>query len=179
MPLIKRYPNRKLYDTENNRYINLNTIARMIKEGYDVKVIDHVTGDDITSVTFAQIIMEHEKKERAFVPQTILAELIRVGGESISSIRKNISAHGDFFHQVDQEISIRLEKLIQLGEIAEEEAKKIRDQLIVNGKGWDRFIQYTDEEIIAALIRHGVPSRKDYEKILDKFEELSSRVEAK
>ena len=62
MPLIKRYANRKLYDTESKRYITLEGIAEMIRQQQDVKVIDHETGEDITALTQAQIIFEQERK---------------------------------------------------------------------------------------------------------------------
>src|SRR5512143_4285033 len=60
--IIKRYTNRKLYDTVESRYVTLDEIAEMIKAGSEVKIIDNRTKDDLTSVTLAQIIFEEEKK---------------------------------------------------------------------------------------------------------------------
>jgi len=60
--LIKRYANRKLYDTEASCYVTLHEIAGMVREGEDVKIIDNNSKDDITNVTLAQIIYEEEKK---------------------------------------------------------------------------------------------------------------------
>ena len=62
MPIIKRYPNRKLYDTEAKRYVTLETITQMIHEGQEVQVVDHETGEDLTNLTLSQIIFEQEKK---------------------------------------------------------------------------------------------------------------------
>ena len=56
--VIKRYANRKLYDTERSCYVTLDEISQMIKEGDDVKVVDNKTKDDLTAVTLAQIIVE-------------------------------------------------------------------------------------------------------------------------
>ena len=53
MPTIKRYPNRKLYDTEAKRYVTLDSIALMIQHGRDVQVIDHETGEDLTNLTLS------------------------------------------------------------------------------------------------------------------------------
>src|SRR6266508_3420125 len=60
--VIKRYTNRKLYDTVESRYVTLDEIAEMIKAGAEVKIIDNRTKEDLTSVTLAQIIFEEEKK---------------------------------------------------------------------------------------------------------------------
>ena len=67
MYLIKRYPNRKLYDTQKKEYLNLDTIAKLIRHGEEVMVVDHVSGEDITTVTLTQIIMEREKKDGNFL----------------------------------------------------------------------------------------------------------------
>jgi polyhydroxyalkanoate synthesis repressor PhaR len=78
--VIKRYTNRKLYDTEESRYVTLDEIARMIKGGAEVKIVDNRTKEDLTSVTLAQIIFEEEKKTSKMSLDT-LRDLIRHGGE--------------------------------------------------------------------------------------------------
>jgi polyhydroxyalkanoate synthesis repressor PhaR len=78
--VIKRYTNRKLYDTEESRYVTLDEIAQMIKAGAEVKIIDNRTKEDLTSVTLAQIIFEEEKKTSKMSLET-LRDLIRHGGE--------------------------------------------------------------------------------------------------
>jgi polyhydroxyalkanoate synthesis repressor PhaR len=78
--VIKRYTNRKLYDTEESRYVTLDEIARMIKGGAEVRIIDNRTKEDLTSVTLAQIIFEEEKKTSKMSLDT-LKDLIRHGGE--------------------------------------------------------------------------------------------------
>ena len=59
---IKRYANRKLYDTRDSRYVTLDHIAAMVRAGDDVKVVDNTTRADLTTATLAQIIFEEEKK---------------------------------------------------------------------------------------------------------------------
>jgi polyhydroxyalkanoate synthesis repressor PhaR len=78
--IIKRYTNRKLYDTVESRYVTLDEIAVMIKAGGEVKIIDNRTKEDLTSVTLAQIIFEEEKKTSKMSLET-LRDLIRHGGE--------------------------------------------------------------------------------------------------
>ena len=81
--IIKRYTNRKLYDTVESRYVTLDEIAQMIKGGAEVKIIDNRSKEDLTSVTIAQIIFEEEKK-RSQMPLGVLREIIRHGGEAVA-----------------------------------------------------------------------------------------------
>src|SRR3989449_11774931 len=81
--VIKRYTNRKLYDTVESRYVTLDEIAEMIKQGVEVKVVDNRSKEDLTSVTLAQIIFEEEKKKNR-MPLSVLREIIRHPSESIT-----------------------------------------------------------------------------------------------
>ena len=84
--IIKRYANRKLYDTQHSRYVTLDQIAEMIRGGDDVKIIDNKTKEDLTSVTLAQIIFEEEKRQKSFLPLQAMRNIIQSGGESISQL---------------------------------------------------------------------------------------------
>lgn len=81
--IIKRYANRKLYDTQDSRYVTLDQISDMIREGEDIKVVDNSSKEDLTSVTLAQIIFEEEKRRRSFLPLSALRKVIQSGGESL------------------------------------------------------------------------------------------------
>ncbi len=85
--IVKRYANRKLYDTERSCYVTLDDISTMIRAGEEVRVVDNKTGEDLTSVTFAQIIFETEKK-KSFMPLGLLRGLIQNGGEQISEFAR-------------------------------------------------------------------------------------------
>jgi polyhydroxyalkanoate synthesis repressor PhaR len=69
--VIKRYTNRKLYDTVESRYVTLDEVADMVKEGVEVQIIDNRTKEDLTSVTLAQIVFEEEKKKNQ-MPLSVL-----------------------------------------------------------------------------------------------------------
>jgi polyhydroxyalkanoate synthesis repressor PhaR len=77
--VIKRYSNRKLYDTQESRYVTLEEIEEMIRDGKEISVLDATTGDDLTSVTLAQIILENERNRRAALPSGFLHQLIKHG----------------------------------------------------------------------------------------------------
>ena len=177
MPVIKRYSNRKLYNTDENKYINLEALAKMIRAGEDVQVVDNDTGEDLTAVTLTQIIMEREKKEGDFVPRSILAELIQAGGESLNVIREKLGSPSDLIQQVDREIAKRLDGLIQRGEIAEETGKKLRGQLTEERQLWATSILITEKDIEDALIRQGIPTKDEFQKLIDQIDVLASKLD--
>ena len=83
--VIKRYANRKLYDTERSCYVTLEEISLMIKEGEDVRVVDNKTKDDLTAVTLAQIIVEEEKKVSR-MPLKLLRSIIQSGNDALANL---------------------------------------------------------------------------------------------
>ncbi len=109
--IIKRYANRKLYDTERSSYVTLEDIAVMIKAGEEVQVVDNKSGEDLTSVTLAQIIFEAEKKKTA-MPLNLLRTLIRDGGDAI----------GDFARG-------QVEKVQSQTQVIRDRAEKLRTDL--------------------------------------------------
>jgi polyhydroxyalkanoate synthesis repressor PhaR len=77
--VIKRYSNRKLYDTQESRYVTLEEIEEMIRAGREISVADATSGEDLTSVTLTQIILENERNRRANLPSAFLHQLIKHG----------------------------------------------------------------------------------------------------
>ena len=90
--VIKRYANRKLYDTEHSRYVTLEQISEMIRNGDDVKIVDNKTKEDLTTVTLAQIIFEEEKKQRSFMPLATMRNIIQNGGEWFAEAQRKVQA---------------------------------------------------------------------------------------
>lgn len=89
--IIKRYANRKLYDTEHSRYVTLEQISEMIRNGDDVKIVDNKSKEDLTSVTLAQIIFEEEKKH-SFMPLGTMRNIIQNGGEWFAEAQRRVQA---------------------------------------------------------------------------------------
>ena len=81
--VIKRYSNRKLYDTKDSRYVTLLQIAEMVRAGEEVQIIDNNTKDDLTEITLAQIIYEEQKAHSRNVPLQTLKELIHQRTEKV------------------------------------------------------------------------------------------------
>ena len=84
--VIKKYANRRLYDTERSIYITLDTLADMVRSGKEFVIFDARTGDDITRAVLTQIIMEEETKGRAMLPASFLRQIIRFYGDSMQGL---------------------------------------------------------------------------------------------
>jgi len=93
--LIKRYESRKLYDTEESRYVSLDEISGWIRQGQEVKVVDNATGGDVTSQTLAQIILDEGRRGTSFLPSELLHDLVRIGERAVSSGFEQVSSGVD------------------------------------------------------------------------------------
>jgi len=92
--LIKRYGggSRKLYDTEESRYVSLDEIAAWIRAGQELRVVDSATDEDVTAQTLAQVIYEDHKKGNVFLPTTLLHDVIRRGSQAIAGSVEQVQA---------------------------------------------------------------------------------------
>jgi polyhydroxyalkanoate synthesis repressor PhaR len=98
--LIKKYANRKLYDTRTSRYITLDGIAQLVRDGHDIKVVDRDNGNDLTQVTLSQIVLEEEKRGPG--------RLVDAGGEMLHDrgqalldyVRRTLNVPADLRNQV-------------------------------------------------------------------------------
>jgi polyhydroxyalkanoate synthesis repressor PhaR len=90
--VIKRYSNRKLYDTQESRYVTLEELEELIRAGKEISVVDVSTGEDLTSVTLAQIILENERSHRAGLPTAFLHQLIKHGQAWQDFVQKSLKS---------------------------------------------------------------------------------------
>ncbi|HEX4498477.1 MAG TPA: polyhydroxyalkanoate synthesis regulator DNA-binding domain-containing protein [Thermoanaerobaculia bacterium] len=116
--LIKRYESRKLYDTEESRYVSLDEIATWVRQGQEVRVVDNGTNNDVTSQTLTQIILDEGRKGTSFLPSELLHDLVRIGERAVSNGMEQVQ------HGVDRLID-------RLGPVrkAREEMSSLRSRL--------------------------------------------------
>ncbi len=123
--VIKRYTNRKLYDTVESRYVTLDEIAEMIKGGAEVKIIDNRTKEDLTSITLAQIIFEEEKKTSKMSLET-LRDLIRHGGAVAQRLVEGTQAElRGRVEAVRAAAEQRVQNLLTRGQATSDKAKEL------------------------------------------------------
>ncbi len=110
--LIKRYGNRKLYDTSESRYITLDEIARLVRSGNDVKVIDNENGDDLTAITFAQIILEEEKRRSSLISLGLLRELVQHGEDTLAQLRTQVEKGVEAIGTIGEKAGRRVQEIV-------------------------------------------------------------------
>ncbi len=177
MVTIKRYPNRKLYNTETKKYITLDGISDLIRDGEEVQVLDHATGEDLTALTLSQILFEREKKSSGFLPHSVLTGLVKAGGETLASLRRSLASPLNLLYQVDEEINRRITALVKDGALSEEEAEVWRDKLLGVDDDGPAAATMTEADVQALFARHGIPSRQDLERLEAQLEALSNALE--
>ena len=151
--VVKRYSNRKLYDTKDSRYVTLLQIAEMIRAGEDVQIIDNATKEDKTDVTLALIISEELKSRPHAIPIATLKRLIRSRGERMLSQIKDGP----------------------LGRLARAEANQEGDDTMSQGRGLfatlDAWQQAIDERIRAVL-----PSAAGFRELQEQIRAMNERL---
>jgi polyhydroxyalkanoate synthesis repressor PhaR len=168
--VIKRYTNRKLYDTVESRYVTLDEIAEMIKAGAEVKIIDNRTKEDLTSITLAQIIFEEEKKTSKMSLET-LRDLIRHGGEVAQRLVEGTQAElRGRVEAVRAAAEQRVQNLLTRGQQTGDRAKEM---VQASQEAMTAFQRRVDERVRTAV--EGMSSLSDARRQL---EEISRRIEA-
>lgn len=174
--VIKRYTNRKLYDTVESRYVTLDEIAEMVKVGLEVKIVDNRSKEDLTSVTLAQIIFEEEKKKNR-MPLAMLREIIRHPGESISGfIHKELTPR---VNSIREEAESRLDRLLRREDGAAEgmtpaELIKSSQRLLEDWqRRLDERIKHGVENVIGSLPALG----RDMQVFTQRLETLEKKLD--
>jgi polyhydroxyalkanoate synthesis repressor PhaR len=173
MTLIKRYPNRKLYDTETRRYITLEGIAALIRQGQEVSVVDHATGEDLTALTLSQIIFEQEKRQSGFLPRAVLTGLIQAGGETLGTLQRTLAASLGLGNHVDAEIERRVQLLIRRGELDRE----VGLRLLALGRRPLKLFVLDEGAVERLLLERGLPTRDDLQRLNQQLDALAAKLD--
>ena len=120
--LIKRYGSRKLYDTEESRYVSLEELAAWIRSGQQIRVIDNKTSDDVTPQTLTQIISEEGRRGTSMLPNDLLHDLIRIGEEAVSTGVEQLQ------NSVDRLVQASIDRIGPVRR-AREEMARLRERL--------------------------------------------------
>ena len=175
---IKKYANRKFYDTEEKRYVSLSHIASLVREGEDIQVVENETGDDITGLVLSQILREQER-QGDFLPQTLLTALVRRGTGGLKQLRGSLQASLKALEALEDEIQERVDIMAERGEITLTEAQELREELLARARQRQSSVEDSIlEEIEDSLVRLGVPARSDVEGLHSQLGEIAVKVDA-
>ncbi len=179
MPVIKRYPNRKLYDTEAKRYVTLNEIADLIRSGQDIQVLDYESGQDLTTLVLSQVILEQERQQSGFLPRSLLSELVRAGGSRVSKIQRRLASTFDWWEEFDGELRRRFDALVEKGEMGVQEADSLLGKL--RALGGTKFVpsaEETEERLAVILEERDIPTRSELQALMEQLDALAAQLDA-
>jgi polyhydroxyalkanoate synthesis repressor PhaR len=189
--LIKRYANRKLYNTKTSRYITLKGIAELLDEGEEVRVIDNETGEDITSVALSQILVDNERTNTR-PSQGLLSQIMERGGDALyDALKKGVGDATDRFGEledrfrrmvnVEEEARLRSQGESEKGESekgeaqrSEREHKTLSDWIAYSSPDFDELVEKAVERVFRVL---DLPRRSDVEALNRNLERVAAVVE--
>lgn len=175
--IIKRYRNRKLYNTETKRYITLEEIQELVRQKVEVQVVDNDTDKDITASTLSQIIFGLEKNQNGVLPINLLISLVQSGGKRIDELRRNIFNSLNLSHHFDVEIERRVNQLIEEGVFDGETGMKLLEKLLSTGDDQDDFRENIEGKFVEFLRGRQLPTKNDFQNMINRIDSISKKVE--
>ena len=181
--LIKRYANRKLYDTESSRYITLKGISELLDAGKEVRVIDNETGEDITSVALSQILVDSERSNESPSP-TLISQIFGRGGDALyGALRRGV----DEANENLEELGERVRRMV--GSDEADEQREPEDATEANSAGsraglgnWFQHGQADLEQLIQNAVERvfrvlDLPRRSDVDELNRNLERVAQAIE--
>lgn len=162
--LIKRYTNRKLYDTDSSNYITLEDVEEMVRDGEELRIVDNSTGEDITGATLAHIVLEQQKVNPSF-PLSVLRGIIQSGEE--------------FFARLQWPVVQFREEFRRRAETLEDRGRAIREFVDGTQHSLDEMQQRLDERFRDTVdqLTHIPEMRRELQKMREKIDTLEQRLE--
>lgn len=176
MRRIKKYSNRKLYDTTDKKYISLSRVSELVMSGEEVYIVDSKTGEDLTSATISQLLA----RERD-VPPGVLMQLLQKGQGTVSGTlnyaRKYLSLWQSAFSTAEGEVDRLVSRMVKNNEITETEGSRVKNDLqgfAGNLKSW--LSEKVDQRVSEVLSMMNLVSRGELTSIKNENRELAHRV---
>lgn len=184
--LIKRYANRKLYNTETSRYITLKGIAELLDSGEEVRVLDNETGEDITKVALGQILVDTERTH-VDAPDNLLSQILGKGGDALyEALRKGVDDANVNFEEVQD----RFRKFVS-SEQSNDQKKRAPSREGSEGssdrgrRGLSDWIAYTSpdvDEIVENAVERvfkllDLPRRSDIDALNENLQRVAKALE--
>ncbi len=162
--LIKRYANRKLYNTETSRYITLKGIAELIESGDEVRVVDNETGEDITSIALSQILVDNERTKGG-ASGSVLTELIQRGGDALyGALRRGVGDAQDGIEEIQKNVK----KLVN------RDGESLGEWIAFAPPDLDKMVQRSVERVMKVL---DLPRRSDIDALNENLDRVAKALE--
>jgi len=178
MHKIKRYANRKLYDTTDKRYVTLNQIAEIVKAGEEISVKDNKTGKDLTSATVSQILARDKKGKSDDIGSSVLIRLLRKGpGALVDYGWKYVSLWERALTMADEEIDRLVDRLVKDKELSKSEGSKLKKDILGRADDLRNWIKdKIDQRVNEVLGRMNLATKDQVARLTARIESLTKKV---
>lgn len=172
MHRIKKYANRKLYDTTDKKYISRKRLSELIKQGKDIHIIDNETGEDLTASIVSSLIATTKGKAGSTVSSGVLIQLFRKGGNALTDYAKRyVSLWQRSFVLAEDEIDQMVKGLIKNKEITKAEGNRLKKEIIGYTTSIKEWISDTIDKRLKEMLSATNLATKD------QVSALSSRIQ--
>jgi len=178
MHKIKKYANRKLYDTTDKRYISMDQLAKLIKADEDVQIIDNQSGEDITATVISPLLARQKKGQDDEVPSSLLFQLIRKGRGTLTDYaRKYSSLWQSALSLAEDETDKLVNRLVKDKEISESEGSRLKKELSGYTKNLKKWISDSvDQRVREVLSMMNLASKNQIVGLTDEIKTLNRKV---
>ncbi len=175
--IIKRYSNRKCYDTETSRYINIEDIEELVRDEVDIKIIDNSTKEDITAIYLSKIIMTQEKRNKdRFTPMFLTREIQRRSKPMLEKFMGTYKKGSDILFKEYEQAKELIGKLLAEG-VSEKDAKELVNNIIAMTKSSPKEVErFIDSRIKSTMSKLGAPSEEEIDELNRKLDELQKKL---
>jgi polyhydroxyalkanoate synthesis repressor PhaR len=178
MRKIKKYANRKLYDTTDKQYISLESLANLIKDGEAVEIIDNTSGEDITSSVVSQLLAK-EQREKGVLSSSILINLLRKGGDTVSDYAKrSASLWKTALNTAEEEIDKVVKVLSKDKDLSAAETRRLRTEVsryMESSRKW--VVGQVDHRLKEVLGAMNLATREQVADLARKVDDLAEKLE--
>ena len=178
MHKIKKYANRKMYDTHDKRYVTMAQLSELIKQGEEVMIIDNRTGEDITTAIISQLIGRDNKEKDTNVSSQLLMQLLRKGGGTLTDYaKKYMSIWQGALNVAEDEVTPLVNRLVKNKELSISEAAKLKQEIMGYTSSLKRWISDSIDKRVGEVLQSMNLVTNDHLKALSlEVDALSKKV---
>lgn len=184
MRVIKRYPNRKLYDTSARQYVTLMAIRELVGQGELVQVVDSRTGKDVTKGALSKIVLEKEMENGGSLPTSFLTDMIKKSSRTVMGyLKKSWEAGTEAAHWAGEEVDRSVKGLVKMGKMTVAEADtlkndltaKVRARLAEQEAMIERAVRTSFEKALHTI---NLPTKGDLDEVRTRLNKMEARLES-
>lgn len=175
--IIKKYQNRKLYDTQDSCYVTLDGLAKMIRKGVEIAVIDNNTKEDVTALILTQVLYEQEKTHESVLPVSVLKHIVKSGANNLFEfMQKYIFGAMEAHLQIQEELKLHVEKLEKKGDLTAEESASLLNQIQSLAENYKTALDHKIDQRINHAISENNGATQRAQTIAQRIDALERRA---